>query len=199
MESGGGLAAIVDTVAASESFGTRFLDPLGNQSVVAAASLFLVFAVGTLGQPQMLHKFMMIRDVGQVRWLPLVLAGSQAVCLLVWLGFGLAVPALVASGGLSPLERPDQAATAFLLHHAPPALAGLALAGVLAAIMSTADSFLNIGSAAIVRDHIVRWGKAYAYRGLGSASIRSHLEYARLSPAKVRAAKPGSSARRCRG
>ena len=26
----------------------------------------------------------------------------------------------------------------------------------------------------IVRDHIVRWGKAYAYRGVGSASTRSH-------------------------
>jgi len=26
----------------------------------------------------------------------------------------------------------------------------------------------------IVRDHIVRWGKAYSYRGIGSASTRSH-------------------------
>ena len=26
----------------------------------------------------------------------------------------------------------------------------------------------------IVRDHIVRWGKAYAFRGVGSASTRSH-------------------------
>jgi hypothetical protein len=26
----------------------------------------------------------------------------------------------------------------------------------------------------IVRDHIVRWGKAYSYRGLGSGSTRSH-------------------------
>jgi sodium/proline symporter/sodium/pantothenate symporter len=152
MASGGGLASIVETVAASESFGWRFLDPLGNQSAVAAASLFLVFSIGTLGQPQMLHKFMMIRDVGLLRWLPLVLAGSQAVCLLVWLGLGLAVPALVATGGLPPLEQPDQAAPLFLLHQAPSALAGLALAGVLAAIMSTADSFLNIAAGALVRD-----------------------------------------------
>jgi sodium/proline symporter/sodium/pantothenate symporter len=53
---------------------------------------------------------------------------------------------------MSPLAEPDLAAPAFLLQQAPPALAGVALAGVLAAIMSTADSFLNIAAAALVRD-----------------------------------------------
>lgn len=166
LSSGGGMRAIVETVAASESFGAPFVDPLGNQSAVAAASLFLVFAVGTLGQPQMLHKFMMIRDVRLLRWLPLVLGGSQAVCLLIWLGLGLAVPALVAAGTIPPLEVPDQAAMTFLLHQAPPALAGLALAGVLAAIMSTADSFLNIAAGALVRDLPQAFGRRPA-TGLG--------------------------------
>ena len=47
---------------------------------------------------------------------------------------------------------PDDATIAFLSGAVPEVLAGLALAGVLAAVMSTADSFLNIGSAALVRD-----------------------------------------------
>jgi Na+/proline symporter len=62
------------------------------------------------------------------------------------------VPALVAAGSLAPLANPDQAAPLFLLTQVPPAIAGLVFAGVLAAIMSTADSFVNVGAAALVRD-----------------------------------------------
>jgi SSS family transporter len=148
----GGIDGMVASISASEQFGPEFFEPFGAAGVVGAASLFLVFSVGTLGQPQMLHKLMMVRDLERMRWLPLVLGGSQTVCLLVWLGLGLAVPALVARGELAALASPDQAAPAFLLARAPDAMAGLVLAGVVAAIMSTADSFLNIAAGAVVRD-----------------------------------------------
>ena len=51
-----------------------------------------------------------------------------------------------------PLEDADQASSAFLTQYAHPLLAGVVFAGLFAAIMSTADSFLNIGAAAIVHD-----------------------------------------------
>ena len=60
--------------------------------------------------------------------------------------------ALVERGVQSPLESPDLAAPVFLLNYTPQWLAGIVFAGLLAAIMSTADSFLNIGAAAVVRD-----------------------------------------------
>jgi len=148
----GGVSGMVAAIKGSEHFGEAFFEPFGGGGVVAAASLFLVFSIGTLGQPQMLHKLMMVRDLERLRWLPLVLGGSQIVTLLVWLGLGLAVPALVARGDLAPLASPDQAAPVFLLARAPDALAGLVLAGAVAAIMSTADSFLNIAAGALVRD-----------------------------------------------
>ncbi len=148
----GGWSAITASIADAEAFGPRFLDPLGGGTAFTAFGFFFVFGVGVLGQPQMLHKFYMLRDPRQLRWFPAVLGGSQAACILIWVGIGLAVPALVAQGRLAPLERPDDAAAAFLLGFAPDALAGLVLAAVLAAIMSTADSFVNIGSAALVRD-----------------------------------------------
>jgi Na+/proline symporter len=100
----------------------------------------------------MLHKFFMLRDPRRLKWLPLILGGSQIVCLLIWLGLGLAVPALVAQGKLPSLDKPDDAAPLFLLHFAPELLAGVAVAAILAAIMSTADSFTNLGAAALVRD-----------------------------------------------
>jgi Na+/proline symporter len=148
----GGWQRMVDSVARSPEFGPGFLEPLGGGGVMTVFGFFFVFGVGVLGQPQMLHKFYMISDVAKLRWFPLILSGSQAVCVLLWLGVGLAVPALVAQGRLAPPGRPDDAATDFLIGFSPDVLAGLAVAGVLAAIMSTADSFLNIGAAALVRD-----------------------------------------------
>ncbi len=148
----GGLAAMTRAIAASDAFGPRFVDPLGGAPALTAFGFFFVFGVGVLGQPHMLHKFFMLGDPGKLRWFPATLALSQVVCLLVWIGVGLAVPALVAAGRLAPLANPDDAAPRFLLAFAPEALAGLVLTGVLAAIMSTSGSLINIAAAAVVRD-----------------------------------------------
>lgn len=152
LRSGGGLGAITASIAASPRFGEAFLDPLGTVSLSTAFGFFFVFGVGTLGQPHMLHKFLMLDDPRKLRWMPLVIGGSQAACILLWLGIGLAVPALVARGELAPLLRADDATPLFLLHYVPPLLAALVFAAVLAAIMSTSDSFVNIGAAVLVRD-----------------------------------------------
>jgi Na+/proline symporter len=170
LHAGGGPGAIAAAIAGSERFGPAFLDPFGTVPAATALGLFFVFGVGTLGQPHMLHKFFMLDDPRKLRWMPLALGGSQILCLSIWLGVGLAVPALVARGRLAPLAHPDDAAPLFLLGFTPPLLAGLAFAGVLAAIMSTANSFVNLGSAALVRDlprafgrrlgDELRWGRA---------------------------------------
>ncbi len=152
MKSGGGLEEISRRIVHSDTFGPGFMDPLGNIPIFTAIGFFLVFAVGNLGQPHMLHKFYMLDDPRKLKWMPLVIGLTQTLCVLIWLGIGLAVPALVVDGRLSPLGNPDDAAPQFLLNFAPEVLAGIVFAGILAAIMSTADSFVNIGSAALVRD-----------------------------------------------
>ena len=148
----GGPAAMVRSVVANERFGASFLHPLGRLGPAAAAGFFFLFSVGVLGQPHMVHKFFMLRERRQLRWFPLVLGGSQSLVLLLWVAVGFAVPALVARGEMAPPARCDDAMIAWLCHGAPEWLAGLAVAGALAAIMSTADSFLNVGAAALVRD-----------------------------------------------
>lgn len=162
LDAGGGLGEITRTIAASADFGEGFLRPAGTVPWATVLGFYFVFGVGVLGQPHMLHKFYMLRDPRALRWMPLALGGSQAVCLLIWLGVGLAVPALVASGQLDALVRPDEAAPTFLLHFTPDLLAGVVLAGVMAAIMSTADSFLSIGAAALVRDLPRAFGRPVA-------------------------------------
>lgn len=152
MDAGGGFSEITRSISSSERFGRQFLEPFGETPVLMPLGFFFVFSIGVLGQPHMLHKFYMLRDPRRLKYLPLVLGGSQIVCLLIWFGLGLAVPALVAQGKLPPLEQPDDAAPLFLLRFTPDVLAGLAVAAILAAIMSTADSFMSLGAAALVRD-----------------------------------------------
>ncbi len=152
LKAGGGLEKIGRSIVDSADFGPGFLDPLGGVPVFTALGFFFVFGVGNLGQPHMLHKFYMLGDVRKLKWMPAVLGGGQTLCVLIWLGIGLAVPSLVASGELAPLVHPDDASTTFLLNYTPQLLTGLVFAGILAAIMSTADSFVNIGAAALVRD-----------------------------------------------
>lgn len=152
LQVGGGLSRMADSIAGSPAFGPAFLDPMGKVPAATALGFFFVFSVGVLGQPHVLHKFFMLRDPHRLRFMPLVVGVSQSLCLLIWLGIGLAVPALVARGALAPLARPDDAAPLFLLSHVPEWLAGLALAGILAAVMSTADALLSVGAAAVVRD-----------------------------------------------
>jgi len=152
LRAGGGIEHMARTIIESDSFGPGHLDPLGAIPVFAAMGFFLVFAVGNLGQPHMLHKFFMLDDPRKLKWMPMIVGITQTLCVLIWLGIGLAVPSLVAAGSLAPLANPDEASPQFLLHFTPEILAGIVFAGILAAIMSTADSFVNIGSAALVRD-----------------------------------------------
>lgn len=149
---GGGWTAMVEAIGRSPQFGHEFLEPFGSVGMPTAFGFFFVFGVGILGQPHMLHRFFMIEDERKLRYLPLMLSTSQMACLLIWLGIGLVVPSLVARGEMVALPRADDATPAFLLSQVPPWLAGLAMSGALAAIMSTADSFINISSAAVVRD-----------------------------------------------
>jgi Na+/proline symporter len=72
--------------------------------------------------------------------------------MLLVAGVGLSALALSIQGNFPELDTPDQALTRFFTEFTPPLLAGLGLAGILAAIMSTGDAFLNLGAAALIRD-----------------------------------------------
>lgn len=128
------------------------LSPFGRLSPLAALSWFFVFGVGALGQPHVINKFYMLREAARVRWYPAIMNAVMALTLLLFVGVGLVVRALVHRGTLAPLARPDDATTTFLLAFAPPTLAGLVFAGVAAAIMSSVNAFLNVGAAAVTHD-----------------------------------------------
>lgn len=146
---GNGLEAITRAV---QSVDPALLGPWGARGAMVALSFFFVFAVGSLGQPHIAHKYFMLREARRLKWYPLLMTLAMILAQLLFVGVGLSVRALVAGGEMAPLARPDDATPRFLLAYVSPFVASLAFAGVAAAIMSTVNSFLNIGAAAITHD-----------------------------------------------
>jgi sodium/proline symporter len=102
--------------------------------------------------PHSTSRFLMLKDTSQLRYGVLIATGAYMVGSLLWMTVGFAVRARVAAGDLAPLPAPDEAAPVFLSTYTPTWLAGIAFAGLMCAILSTASIFLNVGAAALTRD-----------------------------------------------
>lgn len=149
VRSGGGLAEISRTILATDP---GFLGPWGTVPPLAALSFFFVFGLGALGQPHVIHKFYMLKDPARLKWYPLVMTAALLLALLLYFGVGVAMKAHVLSGRIPPLANPDDATPLFLLRFTPSLLSGLVFSGVAAAIMSSVNSFMNVGAAAVTHD-----------------------------------------------
>ena len=126
--------------------------PWGAAGIMASMGWFFVFGLGLAGQPHLITKMMMNKNIEDNRHiLPLSLFGYVMAALL-WVSIGVVMRAAVIDGTIPPLNLPDDAAPTFLSLFANPLLAGIVFAGLFAAIMSTSDAFLNIGTAAIIHD-----------------------------------------------
>ena len=126
--------------------------PFGAAGIMASLGWFFVFGLGLAGQPHLVTKMMMNKKIADNRIiLPMSLFGYVMAALL-WVSIGVVMRATVIDGVIDPLTLPDDAASVFLSVFTNPLLAGIVFAGLFAAIMSTSDAFLNIGTAAIIHD-----------------------------------------------
>jgi len=145
--------------------------PYGAAGIMASLGWFFVFGLGLAGQPHIITKMMMNKNMSDNRTiLPMSLFG-YAMAALLWISIGIIMRAAVIDGVVDPLALPDDAASTFLTIFANPLLAGVVFAGLFAAIMSTSDAFLNIGTAAIIHD---------IPRAIGGRSVRNELFWARV-------------------
>ena len=156
LRAGGGMSGLSRTLLAADP---EFLGPWGKMGPMAALSLFFVFGMGSLGQPHVVHKFYMLKDPRKLKWYPMLVTLALLVAMLLYFGVGVATRALVVEGRMEPLVRPDDATPLFLLRFTPVLLAALVFSGVSAAIMSTVNSFMNIGAAAVTHDIPVALGR----------------------------------------
>ena len=145
----GGFTGISQTIQQDDP---AAIGPWGTLGMIGCLSWFFVFGLGGAGQPHVITKMMMYKKVSDARFiLPTSIFGYLFSALL-WLSIGLVMRALVIEGIQPELVHPDAAASQFLQNYAHPVLAGVVFAGLFAAIMSTADAFLNIGTAAVMHD-----------------------------------------------
>ncbi|MGH7654982.1 MAG: sodium:solute symporter family transporter [Gemmatimonadaceae bacterium] len=156
LKSGGGLTHISQTIMAADA---KFLGPWGSAGPVTALSFFFVFSVGSLGQPNVIHKFYMLKNPRQLKWYLLLMSVAMLMAQLIYIAIGVVTKALVTNGTMAPLAMADQATPMFLLHSAPVLVAGLVFSGVAAAIMATVNSFMNAGAAALTLDLPVAFGR----------------------------------------
>ncbi|AHY45602.1 sodium/proline symporter [Rubrobacter radiotolerans] len=153
----GGFNPLVDGLEAKEP---ALLSPLGNVSIedggwIATGSLGLVlilsglgWGLGYFGQPHILARFMGIRSAREVPrariiamvWVLTALTASMFIGLIAIEYFG------------EQLANPETAFIRMVQEVFNPWIAGILLAAVLAAIMSTADSQLLVASSALSED-----------------------------------------------
>ncbi len=144
----GGPTALIDGIAAVEQTGyTNLLGGAGTAAGIGAVAGLLGIGLGYPGQPHVVNRFMALRDERAV------VTGRRvalAWAFLVYTGMlvlGLAGRVLVA--GL------DDAETVFLSladSLCPPVVAGVVIAAVLSAVMSTADSQLLVAASSASHD-----------------------------------------------
>ncbi len=186
----GGAAGISSIIMADDR---ESMGPWGTIGILGCLSWFFMFTVGQAGQPHIVTKAMMIKDVRSYRFMPVITVTGYTITALLWVSIGLAMRALVLSGQHPELASADAAAPEFLQHYAHPILAGIVFAGLFAAIMSTSDAFLNIGAAALTHDipkalkrsvgnelHAARIGTIVVAVAAAIFALYSHYENARL-------------------
>ncbi len=145
----GGMDAVADSMRA-EGTGMLhlFSDAEGEALGILAILSLLGWGLGYFGQPHVLARFLGIKDGARVPYARRIAVSWSALTLIGALFVGWA--------GITYFETPlDDGELAFMLlvdalFH--PAVAGVLLAAILAAIMSTADSQLLVSSSALAED-----------------------------------------------
>lgn len=147
----GGLGGVGETL---NAVNPELLDPFtsvdGSTVTVIGVASLLAWGLGYVGQPHILARFMAIDSSDHMARARHIAVTWQTVALTAGLVVGLV--------GLGVVDRPlegDDVEKVFMylvsaLFH--PLVAGVCLAGILAAVMSTADSQLLVASSAVSED-----------------------------------------------
>ncbi len=158
----GGFNALVDGLAASGNSGS----PIGGSAVVGVFFVLGLFGIGIgyPGQPHVVNRFMALKDARALR--------QGRVIALAWATIvyaGMLLLGLCARVLFTDLGDSEQVLFHTATQLLPGVIAGIMLAAVLSAIMSTADSQLLVAASAISYD----WNLAGGKEKIGMAGTRT--------------------------
>ncbi|WP_373186718.1 sodium/proline symporter PutP [Halopseudomonas sp.] len=150
LNSMGGWGSAQEAMAASNpELLTFFNDVEGNPLGFVAIISLLAWGLGYFGQPHILARFKAIGDDAALPTARRIAVLWTAVCLVAALMVGWVGTGFLGEAGIGDAETVFLALIQAMMH---PVLAGILLAAVLAAIMSTADSQLLVSSSALAED-----------------------------------------------
>lgn len=148
------IGGINETITSLKGIELNFLDPLLNSSSVNISIISLIsllaWGLGYFGQPHILSRFMAISSHSEIKK-----ARSIAMIWVVISLFAAVVIGLVGRVLLDGTLNIADSETVFMVlvnSMFTPLLAGILLAAILAAVMSTADSQLLVTSSALAED-----------------------------------------------
>lgn len=152
---GGGWTATLGTLG---SVAPEMLQLDGVRSGAWIVANTMMIILGMVGQPQLIHKFLMLKSAKELRWGALVASLGYAATTLFSVGVGLAARSEIMLGNMAEPASLDDIANSFLSQYMNPVVTALALTALLAAIMSSASSFITIGASAMTRDLVGSFG-----------------------------------------
>ncbi len=153
----GGVGQLVEAGQAANKFHWVNLDfDLATESIIVVliGGFFSTALVPYSSDQAVVQRYLTTKDVGAARrslWLGAIMV-LPATLLFLLLGTGLFVYFGAHPVSLSPLEKPDQILAWFIASEMPAGLAGLVIAGVFAASMSSLDSSMHSIATTIVMD-----------------------------------------------
>ncbi len=131
------------------------LDPFGGKTGLAAIVFAIGYAswiVGYFGQPHIVTRYMSVEDPRKLRRPGIFISGIWTIIVLWGAFFSGFIGYALAKAGIVHVTDPERIIPAMAMALMPGWLAGFVIAGILAAIMSTADSQLLVASSAVARD-----------------------------------------------
>ncbi|OIN12899.1 sodium/proline symporter PutP [Oceanisphaera psychrotolerans] len=147
------LGGMDQTLATLEAMDATKLDLFHDFSLLSGISL-LAWGLGYFGQPHILARFMAIDSPDSVPLSRRIAMSWMVLSLIGSLGVGLAGAVYFAD---APLDNPETVFLALANAVFNPWVAGLLIAAIMSAIMSTIDSQLLVCSSAITEDFYKRW------------------------------------------
>lgn len=144
LTSAGGFGTITN---AYSSIGSSITNPLINGISSGSLGFFLAYFLTVPADPTMPQRALAGKDDKSAKNAFIIAGGLGIIFGIALLLIGGAVFVL-----LPNLDNPEHALIAFILNYYPPVIKGITIAGVLAAIMSSFDSFLILATTHIVYD-----------------------------------------------